>query len=72
MGGVSDNSLIKIADLDVNASFGIGEWSKVAEMAVSANPYGWPRRHLSPSGLQPLIEFHGASAHIGVCVARHL
>jgi len=48
MGGIADDRLIEIADLDRDAAFGVGQGAEIAEVAIAANPSIaagdiWPR-----------------------------
>jgi hypothetical protein len=71
--GISDYGLIKISDLYQNMALSIGEGTKIADVTVAANPYRRTFRQLArPAVLEPIVEFDGTAAHIGVCGPCHL
>jgi hypothetical protein len=49
MGGVADDRLVEIADLNGNACIRGGDWSQIARVTVAANP------DAGPSGNVPLF-----------------
>jgi len=73
VGRVADHRLVKVTDVHIDAALGIPGGPQVASVAVAADP---DRRAMgqAPAGvaLQPLVELHGAAAHIGVGRTRHL
>src|SRR5271170_245041 len=73
MRGITDYCLIEIPDLYQDTALHIGEWPKIANVAIAANPQGWTFRQSAVVAiLQPFIKPDGTSAHIGVRRPRHL
>jgi hypothetical protein len=72
MGGVADDGLIEVAYLDRDPPLGVGDGPEIPNMAISADPNGWPFGHLAGAGIKPFIEFDGAPANICMSRASHL
>ncbi len=66
MGGIADDGLVHIADLDFHVAFNVSHGSEIARMTVPADPYRWPLRQLATAFLQPLIKPGRIAAHIGM------
>jgi hypothetical protein len=71
MRGIADNGLIKIADLDVDVAFGIRKRAEITDVAVATNP-DWRTLRKAPAAVavQPIVEFDGIAADIGVRAER--
>ena len=70
---VPDDGLVEVAHLDGDVSFGIGERTQVAKVAVSADP---DRRALGQGAawqaVEPLVELEGIAADVGMGGPGHL
>ena len=72
MGGVADDGLVQVADLDGQRAVGTGDGPEVADMAVAADPDGRTGGdRVAVGGFEPLIKAVGASADVGVGGGRH-
>ena len=73
MGGITDDSLVEVSDLDFDFAIGVSNGSEVADVAVAADPDGRTLGKLvAGPGFEPLVELEGVAADVGVCGARHL
>src|SRR3954469_25857710 len=69
---IADHRLVEVADLYRNTPFGIGQRTKVADMAIAADPDRWTFRDFPAAALQPLVELDGAAPDIGMRRTCHL
>lgn len=68
MSRVTDDGLVEISDLDLDAPIAVGEWPEVSEMAIAADPDRWSDWH-APSGgrrRKPVVELRRVPADVGV------
>ncbi len=73
MGGVADDCLIEISDFDFNVSLRTRNRTEIAQMTITANPYGRTNRNqIATRRLQPIIEFERVASHVGMRRASHL
>ena len=73
VGRIADHRLVEVADMHVDTALGVPGGAQVAGVAVAADP---DRRAMGQTSarlaVQPLVELHGAAAHVGVGRTRHL
>ena len=72
MGGIADDGLVEVADLDRDPALGVGQRAEIAKVAVPADPHRRTLGDLALARLQPLVELDRAAAHIGMRRPRHL
>jgi hypothetical protein len=73
MSRISDHSLIQVADLDINMTFGIRYRAEVAYVTVSTYPHCRATRQLLDIGsFKPFVELAGIAADVCMRRARHL
>ena len=72
MSGVSNHCLVQIANLDRHLAFAARQRSKIADVAVTANPDLGSVRHIGWAGFEPVIKLKGTAANIRMSRARHL
>ena len=73
MGGVANDCLIEISDFDFNVSLRTRDRTQIAQMTITANPYGRTyRNQIATRRLQPFIEFERVASHVGMRRASHL
>ena len=69
---VSDDSLVKIANLNLDLSVCISYWAKVANVTVPTYPHWRPLwKAVDGTFLEPLIELDSVSTHIRMRRPRH-
>ncbi len=69
---VTDDCLVEIANLNRDTAFGISKGTKITDMTIPANLDWRTIWHIARAGLEPFVEFDGATANIGVRRACHL
>jgi hypothetical protein len=72
VGRIPDDGLIQITYLDSDAPLAVCDRTKIADMAISADPYRRPNAHRMFIFSQPFVELRGVPTHIGVRGLRHL
>src|ERR1700683_4487517 len=73
MSRVPNDRLVKITNMNPYPAGLVGEWSKIAHMAVSTDPYGWAFRDAALwVRVEPLVKRNGIPPHITVGGTRHL
>ena len=74
MSWIAQNSLIEIADLNLNVSFGACDGTEVPNMAVPADPDARAFRDHTrrPRGVKPFIKLSGIASHVSVGRSGHL
>ena len=69
---IADNRLVEVANFDFDAAVGTGYRTEIADVAVSADPDGWPLRDGAfPGTGEPLVELDRIAADVRMDAARH-
>ena len=72
MRGIADDGLIEIANLHRDAPFGIGERTKIANVAIATDPNWRSFGDFTSARFEPFIKLDRAAANVSVRRARHL